>query len=65
MGAVPQFGFMGRGGHWYPPDNSLMFFCKITKCSCKKNGLTVPTLLANISQMELNKTNSDFCEAWS
>ena len=57
MGAVPQFGFMGNGGYWYPP-NSLMFFYTITKWSYKKNGLTAPTLLANIPEMELSKTNS-------
>ena len=58
LGALPQFGFMGSGGYWYPPNNSRMFFYTITKWSYKKNGLTAPTLLANISQMELSKTNS-------
>ena len=63
MGAVPQFGLMGNGGYWYPP-NSLMFFYTITKWSHKKNGLTAPTILANISQMEQNKTNSVWCFFW-
>ena len=58
LGAVPQFGFISSGGDWYPPNNSRMFFYTITKWSYKKNGLTAPTLLANVSQMELNKTNS-------
>ena len=49
---------MGSGGHWYPPNNSCMFFYTIIKWSYKKNGLTAPTLLANSSRMELNKTNS-------
>ena len=40
MGAVPQFGFMGIGGHWCPPNNSRMFFETIIKCSYKENGLT-------------------------
>ena len=61
MGAVPQFGFMGSGGYWYPPNNSCMFFYTITKWSHKKNGLTAETLLANISQILFD----DFCEAWS
>ena len=30
----------------------------MVKVRKKKNGLTAPTLLANISQMELNKKNS-------
>jgi hypothetical protein len=44
-----------------------MFFYTITKWSYKKNGLTAPTLLANISKIELNKQIlfDDFCEAWS
>ena len=46
LGAVPQFGFIGI--HWYPPNNSRSFFYTITK-SYKKNRLTAPTLLANIS----------------
>ena len=58
LGAVPQFGFISSGGYWYPPNNSCMFFYRITNWSCKKNGPTAQTLLANISQMELSKTNS-------
>ena len=56
MGAVPQFGFISSGGYWYPPNNSQMFLYTITKWSFKKNGLTAPTLLANIFEMELSKT---------
>ena len=53
-----KFGFMGSGGYWFPRNYSCMFSYTITKWSYKKNGLTAPTLLANISKMELNKTNS-------
>jgi hypothetical protein len=55
LGAVPQFGFMGSGGYWYPPNDSLMFFYTITKWSYNKNGVTAPTSLADISQMEQKK----------
>ena len=67
MGAVPEFGFMGSGGYWYPPDNSHILFYKITKLSFKKDGLPAPTLLANISRVKWNKIKQilfdDFCEA--
>ena len=55
LGAVPQFGFISSGGHLIIV---VCFFYTITKWSYKKNGPTAPTLLVNISQMELSKTNS-------
>ena len=58
LGAVPQFGFISSGGYWYPPNNSCMYFYTITIWSYKKHGLTVQTLLANISQMKQSQTNS-------
>ena len=58
MGAVPHLGLCVVGGIGIQIIVAVCFFYTITKWSHKNDGQTAPTLLANISQMELNETNS-------
>ena len=68
-----NLGSLVVGGIGIPLIIVVGFFYTIPKWSYKKNGLTAPTLLANISTdkifLKWKKVKqillNDFCEAWS